>query len=185
MGPVKPPDRPVRPGKIHIIGAAGSGKSFLAGRLSARTGIRSHDLDDLFWDNSDDRYDIRRPPVERDRLLNGILGDPAWIIEGVYHTWLDSSFGQADMVVYLDVPYPLQVLRIVSRFVKRKSGIQRSKKKETFRSLVGLLKWNRGYNGTLRDFIRRLSARRPVVILRSSAEAGRFLAGFGRPAGTP
>ncbi len=38
--------------KIHIIGAPGSGKSFLAGNLSKQFDIPHYDLDDLQWDNA-------------------------------------------------------------------------------------------------------------------------------------
>ena len=38
--------------KIHIIGAPGSGKSFLADNLSKQFDIPHYDLDDLQWDNA-------------------------------------------------------------------------------------------------------------------------------------
>ena len=37
--------------KIHILGAAGSGKSYIADLLSRTYGLSVFDLDDLFWDN--------------------------------------------------------------------------------------------------------------------------------------
>lgn len=37
--------------KIHIIGGPGSGKTFLAEKLSKELGISHLDLDDLQWDN--------------------------------------------------------------------------------------------------------------------------------------
>ncbi len=37
--------------KIHIIGGPGSGKTFLAEKLSKEYGIRHIDLDELQWDN--------------------------------------------------------------------------------------------------------------------------------------
>ena len=36
--------------KIHIIGGPGSGKTWLADRLSAEFNVPAFDLDDIFWD---------------------------------------------------------------------------------------------------------------------------------------
>jgi adenylate kinase family enzyme len=36
--------------KIHIVGGPGSGKSYIARRLSTLYNINSYDLDDIFWD---------------------------------------------------------------------------------------------------------------------------------------
>lgn len=73
--------------KIHIIGGPGSGKSFLAEKLSKELGISHFDLDDLQWDNKSASYGIKRSPDERDRLLNDVLSHNDWIIEGVYYAW--------------------------------------------------------------------------------------------------
>ena len=71
--------------KIHIIGGSGSGKTYLAKALSAKYGIPRHDLDDLQWDNARG-YGSKRPREERRQLLDEILKEPDWIIEGVYYT---------------------------------------------------------------------------------------------------
>lgn len=43
--------------KIHIVGGGGSGKTFLAERLSREYGIQHYDLDDIYWDNELDNWD--------------------------------------------------------------------------------------------------------------------------------
>ena len=40
--------------KIHIIGGSGSGKTYLADKLSKEYGITHYDLDELQWDNKAD-----------------------------------------------------------------------------------------------------------------------------------
>lgn len=42
--------------KIHIIGGSGSGKTYIADRISEKLDIKTYDLDELFWDNSADSY---------------------------------------------------------------------------------------------------------------------------------
>ena len=45
--------------KIHIIGGPGSGKTYLAEKLSKELGIQHYDLDELQWDNKSDSYGIK------------------------------------------------------------------------------------------------------------------------------
>jgi len=130
--------------KIHIIGGPGSGKSYLARRLSFLLGVPSCDLDDVFWDNESDRYGTRNPPEVRDSLLREILGQPEWIIEGVYYKWVEASFRDADTIALLRPPVWLRDWRILRRFAGRKLGLIRGKR-ETFRDIVGLLGWNHTY----------------------------------------
>jgi len=131
--------------KVHIIGGPGSGKSYLANRLSVSLGVSSYDLDDLFWDNTAKSYGIRAEPETRDRKLHEILQCSGWIIEGVYHQWLDDSFRNAEAIVVLKPNVWLRDWRILKRFIVRKLGLSQGKR-ETFKGLVELLRWNHGYD---------------------------------------
>lgn len=126
--------------KIHIIGGSGSGKSFLADKLSREYSIPHYDLDDIMWDNKSDAYGVKRSMEERKALLNEILQKDDWIIEGVYYKWCGQCFADADKIYLLDVPRHTYRYRIIRRFWRRKLGIEKGKK-ETFKSLRDLLKW--------------------------------------------
>ena len=126
--------------KIHIIGGPGSGKTYLAEKLSKELGIQHYDLDELQWDNQSDSYGVKREPDERDRLLADVLNKNDWIIEGVYYAWCKQCFADADMIYVLSVPRYKYRYRIIRRFVRRKLGLELGKK-ETLRSLSQLLKW--------------------------------------------
>src|SRR5690606_30964028 len=69
-----------------------------------------------------------------------------WIIEGVYISWLEPSFSAADKIFVLVPPLEIQEARIWDRFHKRISGVEPSKKKETYEGIMDLIKWNKNYN---------------------------------------
>ena len=126
--------------KIHIIGCSGSGKTYLANALSKKYTIPHFDLDDIQWDNNAKGYGKKRPLDERKALLQEILFNNDWIIEGVYYDWVQQSFDEADKIYVLNTPGYLYKSRIIMRSIKRKLGIQKGKK-ETLKSVYNLLKW--------------------------------------------
>lgn len=126
--------------KIHIIGCSGSGKTYLANALAKRYNIPHFDLDDIQWDNNAEGYGTKRPIEERNALLLEILNNNEWVIEGVYYTWVQQSFDEADIIYVLDMPGYLYKSRIIIRSIKRKIGIQQGKR-ETIKSVHNLLKW--------------------------------------------
>ena len=126
--------------KIHIIGCSGSGKTYLANALAKKYNIPHFDLDDIQWDNNAEGYGTKRPLEERNALLQEILNNNEWVIEGVYYAWVQQSFDEADKIYVLDMPRYLYKSRIIIRSIKRKFGIQQGKR-ETIKSVYNLLKW--------------------------------------------
>lgn len=126
--------------KIHIIGCSGSGKTYLAKALSEKYNIPHFDLDDIQWDNNADGYGVKMSIEKRTALLNDILKNDSWIIEGVYYAWVGKCFEDADKIYVLDIPKRVYTYRIIKRTIKRKLGLEKGKK-ETFKSVYNLLKW--------------------------------------------
>ena len=150
--------------KIHIIGGPGSGKTFLAEKLSAQLGIPHYDLDALQWDNTALSYGTKREAQERDTLLREILQKDDWIIEGVYYAWCGQCFADADQIYLLSVPRRQYRYRIIRRFIRRKLGIETGKK-ETLKSLLDLLKWADKYQRTNLVEIRRILQAYPDKVI--------------------
>lgn len=130
--------------KIHIIGGSGSGKTFLANKMSKEYGIEHYDLDDLQWDNAAKSYGVKRNADERRAMLQDILKKDQWIIEGVYYKWCKQCFADADEIYLLQVPKRVYTYRIIKRFIKRKLRLEKGKK-ESLKSLVDLIKWADSY----------------------------------------
>jgi len=131
--------------KIHIIGGPGSGKSYLANKLSKKLKIPCYDLDDIKWDNKSDSYGIRAPEHVRDSKLKRILLKDKWIVEGVYLDWVKESFRKAELIIFLDSSEKKRRKRILIRFIKLKFK-RHKKKKETFKGLLDLMKWNKVFS---------------------------------------
>ena len=150
--------------KIHIIGGPGSGKTTLAKQLSEEFQIPHYDLDDLQWDNSAG-YGMKRDPKERDALLAQLLSRKDWIIEGVYYTWCERCFADADRICLLEVPRRVYRRRIIRRFIRRKLGLEPGKR-ETLKSLTALLKWADKYERVNLAEIKKILRAYPDKVIR-------------------
>ena len=140
--------------KIHIIGCSGTGKTYLAKKLSNKYNIPRYDLDNIYWDNSSEKYETKTEFEKRDKLLQKILEKDSWIIEGIYYKWLEQSFKNADIIYILDLPKYIYKFRIIKRFIKRKLRLEAGKK-ETLKSLLNLLKWTDKFqNENMKEIIK-------------------------------
>lgn len=101
--------------RVAVIGTTGSGKSWLAERLAERAGLRVVELDALFWgrDWQPAPVDLFRHRVERE------TSDDGWIVVGNYGQVRDLVWRSADTLVWLDLPLPLVMGRLLRRTVKR------------------------------------------------------------------
>jgi adenylate kinase family enzyme len=132
--------------KIHIICGPGSGKSYIAKVLSKKLNILTYDLDDFYWCKDKNTYGIKANPQIRDEELSKIIKKKEWIIEGVYGDyWTEPSFKGSDLIIILQSSKLIRNWRITRRFLKRKFGFEKPKKKETWRSFLGLFKWSWKY----------------------------------------
>jgi len=86
------------------------------------------------------------PPELRDRLLEEITEKEQWIVEGVYYKWLASSFEAADVIIYLDPKPYKRAIRIIMRFFKQRTGLERANYKQTLSGLLEMLRWNNKFD---------------------------------------
>ena len=162
--------------KIHIIGCSGSGKTYLAKALSKKYNTPHFDLDDIQWDNNAGGYGVKMPVEKRTELLNNILENEDWIIEGVYYAWVGKCFEDADKIYVLDIPKRVYTYRIVKRAIKRKLGHEK-KKKEALKSVYHLLKWTNTFQSKSMIEIKKILSAYPekTVWLHSSKDVQKWL----------
>ncbi|MCP3026457.1 DNA topology modulation protein FlaR [Halobacillus sp. A5] len=128
--------------KIHIIGSVASGKTTLARTLSSKLEIPYYELDNVAW-KRDKSGDTRRTEQERENDLHTIVNLKSWVIEGVhYEAWTNECFQKADIIIFLDTPYTVRTLRIITRFVKQKAGVEKANYKPTLSIFFKMFKWN-------------------------------------------
>jgi len=130
--------------KIHIIGEVGSGKTYLAKRLSETLEIPYFQLDNVVWTRGVEN-DTRNSAEVRDRVLNEILDKDLWIIEGVHFKWVLRSFELSDVIIYLDLNVFKRDCQIISRFIKEKMGIEVGNYTQSFLYLIKMLKWSHSF----------------------------------------
>src|SRR5436190_13248287 len=83
-----------------LIGAGGSGKSALATRIAAQTGLPLIHLDYLFWKPGW----VETPRDEWRRIVQKLVQRDVWVMDGNYGGTLDLRLAACDTVLFLDLP---------------------------------------------------------------------------------
>ena len=101
--------------RILIYGVTGSGKTSLAARLSKRTGIPWHSVDDLTWQPNW----VEVPLDEQVRKITEICGGDEWILDTAYAKWIDIPLARLEVIVALDYPRWVSLWRLLKRTIGR------------------------------------------------------------------
>lgn len=107
---------PADPRRVLITGITGAGKTTLASRIAGRWGLTHHELDSLYhgpnW--------TPRPEFLDD--VRAFAATERWVTE-----WQYTSKGtneilpqRADLLVWMDYPYPLARRQLIRRTMKRR-----------------------------------------------------------------
>lgn len=102
--------------KIYILGGPASGKSTLAAELAGRIGVTFHEMDLVAYPEFGPAIP-QRPDDELAVLVKAIQDEEGWIVEGMYIGWTDPLIFEADLVIWIDPPWPIAVWRSVKRDV--------------------------------------------------------------------
>ena len=100
--------------RIMIVGQPGSGKSTLARALGEETGLPVVHIDHIHW-MPGWRERLRD---DKTRLCHAVEAGEAWIFEGGHSATWGNRLARAEMLIWLDVPLPLRLWRVVWRTVR-------------------------------------------------------------------
>ena len=102
--------------KVAVMGGTGSGKSTVSRELAEHLGVPHIELDALFW-----RPDWVMPSAEEFRpIVAAALDADGWVVDGNYRGRLGTLvLDQADLVVWLDLPFWTKFWRLLRRTTRR------------------------------------------------------------------
>jgi adenylate kinase family enzyme len=102
--------------KIAVVGTTCSGKTTVARRLAARYDLEHVELDALHWGPG-----WAEPSAEEFRAkIEAALSESGWVADGGYHGKIgDLVLERADLVVWLDLPFPTVFRRLFLRTRRR------------------------------------------------------------------
>jgi adenylate kinase family enzyme len=141
--------------KIRIVGSVGSGKTTLARNLALQKGIDMYSLDDVVWSRSSNG-DIRNSDEQRDAVLDDILLQSTWIIEGSHLGWSIKTFEEADQILFLHPSLPVRIYRISRRFLRQKRGVEQASYVPTWRMYGQMFKWTYQYETKYKKQVREM-----------------------------
>lgn len=105
--------------RIHVTGNSSSGKSTLGSTLSQLLDARFVELDALNWQPDWVGLNATNPEELERRIRAACAGD-SWVVAGSYMRFSQDTFwAQVQTVIWLDLPAPLLLLRMLKRSWRR------------------------------------------------------------------
>ncbi|GAA3404130.1 hypothetical protein ACFFNY_02280 [Paenibacillus hodogayensis] len=149
--------------KILIIGIVASGKTTLAKRLSERIDVPWYELDCIVHhQTATERY--KRTANEQVQVIMDIDKNGPWIFEGTDRESYHCLFEMADTILFLDTPLWKRRIRIFTRFLKQKIGIEQCHYKPDIVMLKLMYKWTRDFENNRESFEAKLQSYKNKVI---------------------
>lgn len=107
---------PVSPTRVLFYGVTGSGKSSAARAYAAASGLPEFSADDdIGW-----LPGWQQRTVEHQRKLAAdVASRDRWVLDSAYGVWRDIVVPRADLVVALDYPRWLSLVRLTRRSIRR------------------------------------------------------------------
>jgi hypothetical protein len=162
--------------RIVVIGPLAAGKSTLAVQLGRLLGIPVHHLDWLYWGDTW----TPTPPAEWQAMLDRIVADESWIIDGNFTSSLPQRLAAADTVIYLDLPPLTSAIRATRRRILHRwrpapgtpGGARPMFNAQLFRWISAFPSQNRPY---LLGQLTRPPVADKTIILRNQRDVRRFV----------
>jgi adenylate kinase family enzyme len=166
--------------KILVIGSGGAGKSIFSRRLGEILSLEVIHLDALYWHPGW----VETPKPEWRRRVEELVRRDSWIMDGNYSGTLDIRFEACDTVIFLDLPRPVCVWRLL----KRKALYRRGGRPDMARGCeeklsLEFIRWVWAYPKRTRPRVLELleggSQSKHIIWLRKPADVGNFLQRIG------
>ena len=174
---------PGRPQRVVVAGVSGSGKSTLAARIGELLDLPYTEMDALHhgpgW----------TPRASFADEVAALVAGDRWVTEWQYEQARPLLTARADLLVWLDLPTPLVLSRVVRRTVRRRlrrevlwNGNQEGPLHAFFTDPDHIVRWSWRTRHLYDERVPAVAAERPdlpIVCLRSRREADRWLGDLG------
>lgn len=167
--------------KVMIIGSGGAGKSTLARQLGEILGLPMIHLDAAYWNAGWQPT----PDPEWQEIVQRIVQQDAWIMDGNYGGTMDIRLPIADTVIFLDLPNWLCLWRVIKRRWQYAGTTRPDMAVDCPEQLNWeFIRWvwtysSRRRNGVLAK-LSQLAPEQKVLIFRSPAQVKRFVQEVGK-----
>lgn len=108
--------------RINVVGTSATGKSTFSRALADKIGLHYIELDNLFWlddwQECPDEIFFARIETEIAKAKNG------YVIDGNYTRTIPVKWSEIDTVIWLDLPFPVNLYRSVRRAFSRAKSKQ-------------------------------------------------------------
>lgn len=149
--------------KIFIIGIVASGKTTLAKQLSKSLNIPWYELDCIVHNDTKEGRK-KRSSEEQVEVIKEIDENGCWIFEGTDRDSYNCLYDMAEVIIFLDPPLWKRKLRIFTRFLRQKLGIEKSHYKSDIAMLKMMYKWTEEFEGNRSGFEMKLKKYQNKVI---------------------
>jgi adenylate kinase family enzyme len=162
--------------KIVIIGSSGAGKSTFARELGSILKMKVFHLDRYFWQRG---WRVKTRDTRID-ILQEIVREQQWIIEGSYPSSSELHLHEADTIIFLDIPLLLCLWRLTKRHREYYGRSRRdipagSTDKLTMSHILKVVVFPLEGRRTIKQKLRNYKSKQ-IILLHSGKEVEDFLA---------
>ena len=131
--------------KIHVLGPSGSGTTTVGKLLALQLNIPFFDSDDIFWEQTEIPYSVKRSMENRQSiLLKMIKNNPSWVLSGSATKWGDILLKKSDLIILLYTEQDERIRRLKER-EKKEFGERIKPGNDMYENHKGFLEWAMEY----------------------------------------
>ncbi|MGB2510554.1 DNA topology modulation protein [Leuconostoc suionicum] len=162
--------------RVLLIGSGGAGKSTLARKLSKQLNITVFHLDKLLWKPNWQMM----PKPEQAIIVNNLVRQDSWIIDGNYNGTLDIRVAAADTIIFLDRSRFVCIYQVFKRLLQYK-GTSRPDMQDNCPEKIDLdfLKWIWHFPNKqkimIMNMFETIDQSKNIVILKNKKQIEQFL----------
>ncbi len=166
--------------KILIIGSAGSGKTTLSKKLNKKLSLPIIHLDKYYWRPNWQRVS----DDEWEKTIKKFSNQKTWIMDGNYSKTIATRLQYADVVIFLDIPRYICLLRVILRRFKIFSNKKRvdipqdCKERMSFEFYKWIWNFSKRSRPGILELLENTSKKQKtqVIILKNSTQINEFIA---------